>query len=93
LNVFAQSDSRVFVFDKMTRRPIEGAVVTLKPANINNSTDIFGEFIINNGISSIKISSIGYQYIIVPIFNLKQNDTIYLTPNQVRLSDVTLHKK
>jgi len=93
LNVFAQSDSRVFVFDKMTRKPIEGAVVTSKPANINTSTDLFGKFIINNVISSVKISSIGYQDIIVPIFNLKQNDTIYLTPNQVRLSDVTVHSK
>jgi len=93
LNVFAQSDSRVFVFDKITKRPIEGAVVTLKPANINTSTDIFGKFIIKYGISSIKISSIGYQDIIVPIFNLKQNDTIYLTPSQVKLSDVTVHSK
>jgi hypothetical protein len=93
LNVFAQSDSRVFVFDKMTRSPIEGAVVTLKPANINTITDIFGKFIINDGINSIKISSIGYQDIIVSIFNLKQNDTIYLTPSQVRLSDVTVHSK
>src|SRR4051812_32769115 len=58
------------VLDKITRTPIAGASITIAGGQKGVSTDASGKFSLEvNGAGSIRVSSVGYESLTVPLTN------------------------
>lgn len=84
------------VVDSKTNQPVEGAVVTLLPANIVMITDAMGRFMFkaaetNN--SSIVVNNIGYAEQLFKISSKTNMQTLAITQKPAELKDVTVQSK
>lgn len=84
------------VVDSKTNQPVEGAVVTLLPANIVMITDAMGRFMFkaaetNN--SSIVVNNIGYAAQLFKISSKTNMQTLAITQKPAELKDVTVQNK
>lgn len=84
------------VVDSKTNQPVEGAVVTLLPANIVMITDAMGRFMFkaaetNN--SSIVVNNIGYAAQLFKISSKTNIQTLAITQKPAELKDVTVQNK
>ncbi len=84
------------VVDSKTNQPVEGAVVTLMPANISAITDVIGRFTFKgkyDNTQSLTINNIGYAEQIFSVTALNTNHTIAISQKQTQLQDVLVRSK
>jgi len=96
LTTLAQAGIQGSVVDSKTNQPVEGAVVTLMPANISAITDVIGRFTFkgrydNN--QSLTVNNIGYAEQHFALDSASGHYTFAISQKQVQLQDVTVHAK
>lgn len=90
--VTSQNSSTHFIKDAETNEPIAFANVAFHPSQKGVVSDIQGKFIFHddNSIKSISISCLGYEKQELSIDELSHLGTIYLTPVEFSLSEITV---
>jgi outer membrane receptor for Fe3+-dicitrate len=83
------------VIDVTTNLPIEGAIISVLPANKTITTDIRGKFFFSqaDNITAIMVSSIGYEIRFIPVSVVLQNEVISLHQQKIQLTNVTVTTK
>lgn len=93
--LYARSQSKTvkgILLDERTKAPVEGATITILPANQSAFTNEQGSFILklpSAGFHQIQVSAIGHTTVLLEAsaFN-KTNGIIYLSPAPIQLSEV-----
>lgn len=90
-NLFAQSNFKGQVIDKLTKEPVEAAVIEIKGADKNSLTDKLGNFIFKakGETANLLITSIGYNAKEILITNNKPA-LITLERGNINLKEITL---
>lgn len=83
-------DKVLFVYDKTTNLPIENANIFYRDLNEGTFTNSDGKASIYTRNSDLKISSIGFEDVILEINKKKTSDTIFMTPTIVQLDEIVV---
>lgn len=83
-------DKVLFVYDKTTNLPIENANIFYRDLNEGTFTNSEGKASIYTRNSDLKISSIGFEDVILEINKKKTSDTIFMTPTIVQLDEIVV---
>lgn len=81
------------IIDKQTNQPVEGATITLLPANISSVSNENGRFFFKGNFdnkTTISVNSIGYASQAFTSKDLKASHTLFITPKQIMLEDVVV---
>ena len=97
LSFFISSYSQIIVrgklLDSKTNLAVEGATITISPANVSASTDETGRFSFKDKFdtgSTVTISCIGYSRQVCKVSDLAKNHSILITQKQISLTDVVV---
>ncbi len=93
----AQIVCKGFVFDSLTKQPIEFANIGIPSKGIGTVSDEKGgfQFIVPDSLKkeALRLSIIGYKSATLPVLSLDANKNVYLTPASVKLDEVVIQPK
>ncbi len=89
----AQMVVRGKLLDNKTNLPVEGATITILPANVSASTDETGRFSFKDKFDTaniITVSCIGYANQVCKVGDLAKTHSLFVTQKQISLTDVVV---
>ncbi|MRX69335.1 hypothetical protein SAMN06265349_10628 [Flavobacterium resistens] len=93
LNTFQialSQNKTLFVFDKTTKLPIENAIITYVNLNEGTFTNTEGKSYITSKNSNLKISSLGFEDVVLDIEKMAVSDTVFMIPKVVELDEIVI---